>query len=135
MFLKFKVAHDQDLDTEEWKVYECRNYSYRSFTFDKIIDYLIYMKKETVTDEELLAIPEWIAEADLKIVPEIDENLSLPERTVSDKHTKLLSIKCVHFEITPLTNSDKIHVVTIKDVYVLGDKGQTVDRIIPNVLK
>ena len=32
-------------------------------------------------------------------------------------------------------SSEKINVITTKDVYVLGDKGQTVDRIVPNVLK
>jgi hypothetical protein len=136
MFLKFKVKHDSELDTEEWKVYECKNYSYRTFTFDKILDFLIHMERQMngQSVDEKLVVPYWLEETDLKVIPEIDNKLIMDNRIVSDKHTSLLSTKCVHFQITPVNSSEKINVITIKDVYVLGDKGQTVDRIVPNVL-
>jgi len=85
--------------------------------------------------DEKLVIPQWIENADLLVVPEIDNKLILDNRIVSDKHTNLLSTKCIHFQIMPVNNPEKIDVITIKDVYVLGDKGQTVDRIVPNVLR
>ena len=80
-------------------------------------------------------IPYWLSDADLKVIPDISNDLSVENRTVSEKHTNLLLVKCIHFQITPMNSSDKINVITTKDVYVLGDKGQTVDRIIPNTLK
>jgi len=46
MFLKFKINQDHALETEEWKVYECKNYSYRTFTFDKILDFLIHLQRQ-----------------------------------------------------------------------------------------
>jgi hypothetical protein len=141
MFLKFKVKHDSELDTEEWKVYECKNYSYRTFTFDKILDFLIYIERQRQRQingqlpEEKIDLPYWLEEADLLVVPEIDNKLVIDNRIVSDKHTNLLLTKCVHFQITPMNSLEVINAITIKDVYVLGDKGQTVDRIVPNVLK
>ncbi len=127
MFLKFKVRYDSELSTEEWKVYECRNYAYRTFTFDKIIDFLI---SDQFDDDS--SVPKWIIEADLKVLPEISKELATKNRIVSEHHTHLLATKCIHFQITPITSNDIVNVITIKDVYVLGDKGQTVDRIIPN---
>jgi hypothetical protein len=137
MFLKFKVEHDSEFDTEEWKVYECKNYSYRTFTFDKILDFLIHRERQLngQSVDEKLVIPYWLQDLDLMVVPKIDNELIMDNRIVSNKHTNLLSTKCVHFQITPVNASEKMNVLTIKDVYVLGDKGQTVDRIIPNVLK
>ena len=135
MFLKFKIKTDSELGTEEWKVYECKNYSYRIFTLDKILDFLIYLKRSRYNNEPELVIPDWISEADLLIIPPIDNDLLAEPRIVSDKSVSLLRIKCVHFQITPLNIGEKANVITYKDVYVLGDKGQTVDRIIPNILK
>ncbi len=137
MFLKFKINQDHALETEEWKVYECKNYSYRTFTFDKILDFLIHLQRQEngYSVDESIAIPKWLVELDLEVLPKIDEKLIMNNRVVSDKHTALLATKCIHFEITPITAVEKINVITTKDVYVLGDKGQTVDRIIPNASK
>ena len=95
MFLKFKVKHDSELDTEEWKVYECKNYSYRTFTFDKILDFLIHMERQLngQSVDEKLVVPYWLDETDMMVVPDIDNKLIMDNRIVSDKHTNLLSTK------------------------------------------
>jgi len=137
MFLKFKIQSRSCIRNRKWKVYECKDYSYRIFTFDKILDFLIHLQRQEngYPVDENIAVPQWLLELDLKILPEIDNKLIMDNRVISDKHTVLLATKCIHFEITPVTTVEKINVVTTKDVYVLSDKGQTVDRIIPNVSK
>jgi len=130
MFLKFKI--NQDSETEEWKFYSCKNFSYKIFNLHKILDFLIYIEKHK--DEPIeIDIPSWVLDLDLTVIPYISKELKRSKRIITEEHSELLLTKCIHFQILPIhIPIEKIHVLTTNDVYILGDKGQTVDRINPN---
>ena len=129
MYLKFKVKSEGN----EWKVYECKNYSYRTFKLSEIIDFILEMRNPN--NPQPLVLPHWLAEADIIIIPDIDKDLYEEDRIVSSKHVQLLNTDCILFTISTTFDNNLIYVLTTKDVFVEGDKGQTVGRFNPNLMK